>query len=92
MNDGSQNMEEKSLPQKSEKKELPPILDDHPIFKGGERYNFTLSKEVTCKNSHDFVRISGIEAKCKRCPVGTMITPANEVKNGHIYLHGSLLI
>lgn len=41
---------------------------------------------------HTFVYKSATEAACTKCPLGYPITPGTEVKNGHIYAHGELLI
>lgn len=75
------------------KKELPPLPDNnHGFWKGAEKYTFTPSDPYTCVEQHYFVRKSGTEAQCRDCPVGYMIIPGYDVKEGHIYLHGSLVI
>jgi hypothetical protein len=41
---------------------------------------------------HNFVYKSATEVKCTKCPLGYPITPGTEARDGHIYIHGQLLI
>lgn len=72
---------------------LPPLPENADRFwRGAEKYVFTPGKSVTCEEKHYFVRKSGTEVQCRDCPVGYMIMPGYEVKDGHIYQHGTLVI
>jgi hypothetical protein len=69
---------------KEEKEEIKiePEIKDH-----------TVQPSLTCgKGEHYFVQVSGTEVRCRKCPVGYNIGPGYEVKNGHVILHGQLLI
>ena len=47
---------------------------------------------ATCANQHIFERRSGNEAKCRNCPLGYYLSPGMDVVNGHIVIHGDLVI
>lgn len=56
-----------------------------------ERY--AVNPPVTCsKDEHSFVQTAGSEATCTKCPTGYNLGAGCEVKNGHIYIVGQLLI
>lgn len=45
------------------------------------------------KGDHYFGYVSGTEVLCQKCKtVGYPIGAGTEVKNGHIYIHGTLVI
>lgn len=61
--------------------------------KADEGELLTISPSVTCtKGNHNFVQVSGTEAECPRCHVGYGLGAGAEVKEGHIYIHGELVI
>ncbi len=41
---------------------------------------------------HYFEYVNGTEVMCTKCPLGYGVTPDTEVKDGHIYLEGNLVI
>ena len=48
---------------------------------------------ITClKENHYFTQITGTEVECRVCHIGYMISPGMEIKDGHIYVHGMLVI
>lgn len=48
---------------------------------------------LTCsKVDHYFVYQSGTEVRCTKCPSGYPIAPGTECRNGHLYVHGELVI
>ena len=47
-------------------------------------------KKIDC--NHFFQHISAREIECRNCHIGYFYSSGMEVKNGHIYLHGSLVI
>lgn len=70
-----------------EKKNLDNLAED----KTTER--FTVKPSVNCaKNEHYFEYISGTEVQCTKCPMGYPIGPGTEVRDGHIYIHGTRVI
>lgn len=84
-------MDEKSSNQKNENVQpLPP--DNHAFWRGAEKNTFTLGDAVTCKKQHFFVRSVGSEVVCKYCPIGHILTPEYEVRNGRILLHGTIVV
>ena len=68
--------------------DLPPSNDDFWQF-ADKHYKRVVKKEE-CK--HYFERINSIEAMCNKCNAGFQISLGFEVKNGHIILHGELII
>lgn len=41
---------------------------------------------------HNFTHISGIEVQCTKCPLGYVVGPETEIKEGHIYIEEKLVI
>lgn len=41
---------------------------------------------------HYFEYVNGVEVQCTKCPLGYGVTSDTEVKDGHIYLEGNLVI
>ena len=62
-------------------------------IKENEKYKIlTLGKNIIC-NDHQFVYITGLEVKCKKCPSGYILGPGILAKeDGKIYLHGEKLL
>lgn len=50
-----------------------------------------LGPNLIC-NDHYFKFKSGVEVYCTKCPIGYPIGPGTEIKNGHITIHGQLVI
>lgn len=75
---------------KSSVKNLDPLPKDGDDF---WKLAFTEKKEIPkgIKCQHEFVRKTGRETECVKCRCG-FILGIEEVKNGHIYIHGSLII
>lgn len=73
---------------KKEVENLPPNTDS--FWDNADKEVIKLTKAKSCK--HYFLRISGIEVECQNCHAGFQISLGYQVKNGHIYLHGSLVI
>lgn len=48
--------------------------------------------EAKQKCQHVFERITGAEIACQKCRCGFMVEAGYEVKDGHIFLHGSFII
>jgi hypothetical protein len=52
-----------------------------------------IQPSLTCeKGRHFFQRISGVEIKCQKCPIGYPVSGGTEVKNGRVMIHGQLVI
>ena len=52
-----------------------------------------IKPSLTCKASeHYFVYQSGTEVRCTKCPVGYPIAIGTEARDGHIYIHGELIL
>lgn len=74
-----------------EKKELVPLKEDQFIADTYEEH--TAHAPITCsREGHEWVRVSGGEAKCRKCTVGMYIPPRAEIKELHIYLDEQLLV
>lgn len=57
-----------------------------------ETERVTLKPDVVCqKGGHVFLSRSATEVKCQKCPVGYILTPGSEIRDGHIYLENQLL-
>lgn len=67
---------------------LPPSTDEY--WKEANINKHELIKPETCE--HNFVRKTGMDVHCSKCPVGFIITPDIEIKDGHLMKHGSLMI
>lgn len=65
---------------------LPPSTDKY--WKDANINKHELSEPVLCE--HFFVRITGTEVKCNKCPIGFFST--DEIRDGHLYRHGALMI
>ena len=58
-----------------------------------EGEKLTIGPSVNCSNkTHEFDRIKSMEAKCRKCGVGYILSPDCEVKDGHIYIDNMFLI
>lgn len=75
------------MDEKEKAEPLPP--NDHEFWKGAEVNTFTLRESVTC-SKHFFIR-KGAEAECRDCPMGYFLTPEYEVRDGRLYLHGTIV-
>ncbi len=51
----------------------------------------TLKPNIIC-SEHYFEYVNGTEVMCTKCPLGYGVTPDTEVKDGHIFLEGNLVI
>jgi hypothetical protein len=67
---------------------LPPSSDEY--WKEANVNKHELSKPAPCE--HQFIRKSGTEVQCIKCPIGFIITPDIELKKGHLFKHGGLMI
>lgn len=67
---------------------LPPTSDEY--WKEANVNKHEITKPVLCE--HSFVRMTGMEVRCAKCPIGFIVSPLEELKDGHIYRHGSLMI
>lgn len=66
-------------------------LDDLPKDKTTVLH--TLYQAVTCSfKEHMFEMTDGTTVECRKCHSGFYLTPGSEVKEGHIYMHGELVI
>ena len=63
---------------------------DSKFWKEAEVKKIKLEDSPRC--NHYFERVSGIRAECKKCRVGYFLTPDIQVKKGHIYIEGELVI
>ena len=80
-------MEEKS----SKKEKLDPLPESGDEFWKHADVNVIRLKETkSCE--HNFVRTRGVEAQCVKCGAGFWLGPGFEVKSGHIYKHGELVV
>ena len=58
---------------------------------------YTLKPPITCsKGGHTFT-LKGMDmgmqmAECTNCPVGYLVPLGGEIKNGHVYIHGTLVV
>lgn len=63
------------------------------IKKADEGELIQVKPSATCtKGNHVFVQVSGTEAECPRCHVGYGLGVGAEVKDGHIYIQGELVL
>lgn len=67
---------------------LPASNDEY--WKEAEVNKHEIKPPEACE--HLFVRSSGTEVKCKKCPVGFIVTPDIELRDGHLFKHGSLMV
>lgn len=51
-----------------------------------------IGPNLTCEKDHHFVYQTGTEVRCTKCPIGYPISPGTECRNGHLYIHGELVI
>jgi len=82
------------MDQKS-KSELPPLpTNDDDFWKEAENEICKVKPAITCDVAlHKFIRKSGTEAKCLKCPVGYYLRPDMTVRDdGHIYMKGEFVI
>lgn len=79
---------------KKGKKVIDPLpKSDDGFWKEAEKEVITLGQDKTCtKGGHYFVRQKQREAKCIRCPMGFYLGGLEELKEGHVYRDGLLLI
>ena len=70
-----------------------PLPDSSGEFwKEAKTERIKLGPSITCeRKAHEFIR-KGREAKCKKCPMGFVLSGQEEVKEGHIYLEDQFLI
>ncbi len=62
-----------------------------------EKKEEDLSQMVTLKpnvigTEHEFRYVTGTEVECMKCPLGYQLTGESELKDGHIYIKGILVI
>lgn len=67
---------------------LPASTDEY--WKEANINKHELQAPVLCE--HKFVRMTGTEVRCHKCHVGFIITPDIDLKDGHLYKHGSIMI
>ena len=65
-------------------------LEPLPVEKGSDFNIHVLEKPAVCE--HFFFRTAGTEVKCRKCPIGFYVSPDVELKEGHLYKHGSKMI
>lgn len=51
-----------------------------------------IKPSLNCKDGHYFIYHSSMEVKCMKCPVGYPIGIGTELKDGHLYIHGELIL
>ena len=84
------------MSQEVEAEEEPKL--DEALKKASEQGEIiTVKPPITCsKTEHSFRLVRnemGIAAECVKCPVGYPLPPIGwELKEGHIYIHGQLVI
>lgn len=69
---------------------LPASNDEYWTEVEADVKKLRVSEPVKCE--HNFVRMAGNEIKCQKCPIGFFVSPGDELKSGHLYRHGSLVI
>ena len=70
---------------------------EEALKKAGEQGEIlTIKPSITCSKSEHYFRLvqteMGLSAECTKCPVGYPLVPGAEIKDGHIYIHGSFVI
>ena len=51
-----------------------------------------LGSNLICNKDHYFVYQGASEVRCTKCPIGYPISIGTECRNGHLYIHGELVI
>lgn len=79
--------------QKPKKREVDPLPPDNdPFWKEAEVNRYKVGPNLACgRGEHKFIQ-KGAAAECTKCPVGYNLGAGGEVKDGHIYIRGELLI
>ncbi len=74
--------------QKENSKDQPDDGDDNQFSEV-----LTVGPIINCeKGKHNFILKVGKNAECTKCNVGYYLGIESEVKNGHIYIHGGLVV
>lgn len=55
-----------------------------------EGKDIKIGPNVLCKD-HEFHYRTGTEVKCKKCPLGYLVGYGTEIKDGKLYMDGSLI-
>ena len=76
------------------KKEIESLPAQEDKFWEKAETNLYKLKEISCqKGGHEFVYVrTGREAKCRKCPVGYILPIGAEIKKGHIFIKGQLVV
>lgn len=51
-----------------------------------------IPKPSIIKGEHSFEYITGTEVMCTKCPLGYVVGPNVEIRDGHIYIEDKLLV
>ncbi len=76
------------------KKDLEPLpANNHPFWKGAEKNEFKIGEKLNCDiKKHFFIQDGAQNATCQNCNVGYNLPVGSDVRNGHIYINGQLVI
>lgn len=69
-----------------------PGSDNEDFWKDAEIHTNLKPHTELSEDGHYFERIKGNEAKCKNCGWGFALDPQDEIKKGHLYANGKLII
>lgn len=84
-------MDQKSNGEKPKNVDLP---DHNNEFWPEDAQNYTFkTKQVSCSSRHNFeMTKQANNVKCNECGVGYYLSPGMELKDGHIYFKGNIVI
>lgn len=52
-----------------------------------------IKPSLSCaKDDHYFIYRSGMEVMCNKCPVGYPVSIGTECRDGHLYIHGEMIL
>lgn len=69
--------------------------ENHKAKTEGKSERLTPTQVSCLKDQHRFVpgrQKEGVSAQCDRCHIGFLLPAGAELKENHIYLHGTLLV